>query len=128
MTTITTAMFTKNSVKLLAVIANSDGNFRPFNMEQLADTIVSIPKAELDGSVLRVATHIAKMTDEAYATLYNGVKASLYEGEHLTDDERLDVASKLVGTVKMLQKLDGLFNKSQLALIMSIPLNTTTSA
>ena len=127
MSTINTSMFTKNSVKLLEVIANT-GNYRPFNMEELADVIVGIPKGELDNGVLKVATHIAKMTSEAYDTLHNGIKASLYEGEHLADSERLDVASKLVGTVKMLQKLDGLFSKEKLALIMSIPLNTATNA
>ena len=127
MSTINTSMFTKNSVKLLEVIANT-GNYRPFNMEELADVIVGIPKGELDNGVLKVATHIAKMTSEAYDTLYNGIKASLYEGEHLTDSERLDVASKLVGTVKMLQKLDGLFSKEKLALIMSIKIDTGASA
>ena len=120
-------MFTKNSVKLLEVIANT-GNYRPFSMDELANVIVGIPKGELDNGVLKVAVHIAKMTSEAYDTLYNGIKASLFEGEHLTDNERLEVASKLVGIVKMLQKLDGLFTKSQLALIMSIQLDTGASA
>ena len=128
MSTIDTSMFTKNSVKLLQVIADNGGQYRPFNMEQLAGVIVGIPKGELDNGVLKVATHIAKMTDGAYVELYKGIKASLFEGDNLTDEERLDVASKLVGTVKMLQKLDGLFSKEKLALIMSIPLNTATSA
>ena len=127
MSSINTAMFTKNSVKLLEVIANT-GNYRPFSMEELADVIVGIPKGELDNGVLKVATHIAKMTSEAYDTLYKGIKASLFEGDNLTNEERLDVASKLVGTVKMLQKLDGLFSKEKLALIMSIKIDTATSA